>query len=212
MKWTHTGKDFDQLEEIYQLLQQRCLKSHQWYMVQKIWPSRISKGVRFFAWLLGSVGGIIPLLVPSLVPLLIIWFPEYKEGFNHLEQLGYVFLAISGSLVILDRYFGFSSRWIRYHEAMLKLNRSLIEFQCAWNKMMALHSPIPSENSPIDPKIVDAFLEECEKCLIGIDDIIHADTKEWIRDFKNDLKAMGRSEPSNATGNDDQKNKPINNT
>ncbi len=95
---------------------------------------------------------------------------------------------------------------------MLKLSQELIKFQCKWNELMAKHFPISPENKKVDQTVILEFLGLCKDFLIEIQTIIEFDTKEWIRNFKNNLEELERSVPSKTNGNDDQKNKPITNT
>jgi hypothetical protein len=106
----------------------------QWYYAKKIWKARMSSLLRVLTILFFTLGGLVPLIkaiAPPGIPII-----NSKDGFD-FGQLGYLLIAIAAAWIALDRFFGFSSGWIRYITTALSIERSLDEFRLEWARVTA---------------------------------------------------------------------------
>src|SRR5438445_4629050 len=78
-----------------------------WYSLRRIDIKRWSRGIRFLSILLVGLGGIFP-LVRSI------------SG-QDVTNWGYITIAAAGTLLFIDRFFGFSSAWIRYTTTQMEI-------------------------------------------------------------------------------------------
>ena len=88
-----------------------------WYLHQKQSKARWSRFLRLSAIILATIGGVWPLALSNLS--LPVW----------INNGGYVSLALAAGTIGLDKFFGFSSAWIRYMKTQLQLQGLLQEFQ-----------------------------------------------------------------------------------
>ena len=86
----------------------------------------ISGLARFAAWLLGSVGLLLPLLAGTAAP-------EFKE----LGQYGYVFLAGAASCLAANALFGGTSGHVRFVSTQLELERLVTKARIDWCAFLA---------------------------------------------------------------------------
>src|SRR5690242_5668700 len=102
------------LSDLYSYARQSAIDAIDWYMHRKWWMGLIARTLRSSAILLTTIGGIIPLLVAG--ELLGTHNDSYKWS-----QLGYVSLLLAAGCILFDKFFGFSSGWMRYVTTALKL-------------------------------------------------------------------------------------------
>jgi len=66
------------------------------------------------------------------------------------DRWGYILIALGGDLFLFDRYFGFSTSWMRYMTAQMALQRNLEKFQLSWAvwRMAAQKQQPPPSSEP----------------------------------------------------------------
>ena len=84
--------------------------------------------------MLAVAGGVTPLL-------------RARESGLVASGWGYVALALSAGCVLFDRYFGYTSSWMRYMRAQARLNRVLVAAQAQWTAAMirCAHDGAPAD-------------------------------------------------------------------
>ena len=118
-----------------------------WYFRKKRWKARIGRLLRFLAIFLTTAGGLLPFVVASGL------FNDTDDRFKW-SQLGYILLALAGGCVLLDKFFGFSSAWVRYVTTALALQRHLARFQFDWATLIVdpksaeMPPPCPPDQPP----------------------------------------------------------------
>lgn len=74
--------------------------------------------------------------------------PHAISGQESLGHFGYIFLALAAGCVAMDKFFGFSSNWMRFMTTSLALQRHLAEFEMDWNILwleIQDHKPTPEQ-------------------------------------------------------------------
>src|SRR6185369_1540504 len=79
--------------------------------------------------LLITAGGMVPLIKATWAPGTLA-----SAGFD-LGQLGYLLIGLGGAAIAFDRFFGFSSGWIRYITTEMAIQRTLHEFRIEWARL-----------------------------------------------------------------------------
>jgi hypothetical protein len=97
------------LEGIRKYAEGQTTQAINWCLKRKGPISLISNGLRFAAIVLGTIGGLFPLLPATLMAA---WLGPAAQNAN--AQFGYVFLALAGAFVLSDKLFGvYTSRtWV----------------------------------------------------------------------------------------------------
>ena len=96
------------LRDLYGWVEQFAGETIDWYMSEKKRKARWSRSLRALAAILATLGGAIP------VAALAAGKPVYGNW-------GFVLLALAAGTLAYDRFFGYSSAWLRYMATAINL-------------------------------------------------------------------------------------------
>ena len=99
-----------------------------------------------------------------------------------LEHMGYVFLTLTGGALALDRFFGFSSSWVRYMDASNRLARILTNLQLDWEALSASFG-----ETPPDDRQLASSLDLFRKNLNAVATVVENETTAWAKLFTKEL-------------------------
>ena len=102
-----------------------------------------------------------------------------------------VALAIAVALIALDRFFGFSSAWARYMATGQALSAALNQFRLEWQKNSRKVSA-----GNFNQEDIDQLLDMAMKFAKKTDDLVQAETSQWMREFHETLAEIERSTES----------------
>src|SRR4051794_31207936 len=119
------------LAVLNQYVVDQAQKQIEWYWTKKTAKVQMSMSLRFLAIVLVVFGGLVPILKAVLPATLIARFP-FDFG-----QCGYLLIGVAAGCAGLDRFFGYSTGWIRYVAAAMAMEKSLEEFRFEWTRHMA---------------------------------------------------------------------------
>lgn len=156
-------------------------KQIDWYFRKMKVKSQVSTALRFAAIGFVVLGGLAPVVKATLAPDTIDRLPyDFAEA-------GYLLIGIAAGCVALDRFFGFSTGWIRYITAALALEKSLEEFRMEWARNIArLRGGPPNELE------LDRLLLTCETFSLAIRSQVEQETKAWVAEFESNLAQLER--------------------
>jgi hypothetical protein len=165
----------ESLATLYAVVEGQAVEAIDWYLNEKKSKSHWSRGLRVAAILLGAAGALIPLL--NLVN-------------NQVLDVrwGYVAFALAAAAVALDRFFGFSSGWMRYLITSFRLQRLLADFQFEWATRSAR-----LEGSTPEPEQVTELLTLLRKVLSAILNEVERETIAWAEEFQSNLGGIDRN-------------------
>jgi hypothetical protein len=103
----------------------------EWYWRKKR-VGRLGRALRLFAILLTTAGGMVPILRSAGIGT-----SNNPTFFGLLPEYGYVLVAVAAGLIALDRFFGFSSTWIRFVTTATTLHTGFTKFQLDWALLKA---------------------------------------------------------------------------
>jgi hypothetical protein len=157
------------VETAYEQALRRASEAVVWYERAKDRKKRPAIALRFLAIVIGGLGTITPIVVSMLSD------PLGKR----LLPSASMFAAIAVGCVALDKFFGFSSGWMRYMSAMLELQEKIESFEFAWARerlKRASSSPTP-ESQIADLDMIAAFVSSISR-------VIRSETQAWAGEFK----------------------------
>lgn len=161
------------LEVLYQDVIKSCDEQSRWYNInkgQKTWPSKI---IRFSSVILFGLGGVFPLIG--------------KTSKVDFTTWGYISIAIAGILLFLDRFFGFSSGWIRYTLTEMEINKRKADLQFQW-KIEMIRIELSKELASIEKKIeLMTMLKDFSK---EIADLVMQETNNWAAEFQTNISEL----------------------
>jgi hypothetical protein len=161
------------LDTLACLVEAKAIEAIDWYLRRKKTPKRLAQWIRALAIILAVVGGAQPFL----------------DGFDVLKgsgNWGFVFLGLSGALVLADKLFGFSSAWTRYITTQLKLQNLLAEFQMDWAIRCSEVTGNPTNEQRKE------MLERLKKFRMDIWSAINEETQTWVTEFKSSLAQVAQ--------------------
>lgn len=143
-----------------------------WYTRKRRIRRRWGRRLRVTAIMLGSIAALLPVLSEIYT----------RDGQPVIAPAwATVALILAATVVGLDRFFGFSTGWMRFMAAELKLARNRHEFEGEW---AALHA---SSEGPASDEELDSLLECARKLVREMDEIVLDETGIWTAEFQSAL-------------------------
>jgi hypothetical protein len=167
------------LEQLYQLILQNGRESIDWYLAHKSAKRLGAMVLRLGAIGLATLAAITPVLV-ALLPAA--W------GLRELGPLASIMVALSAGCLALDKFFGFSSGWMRYITTELELRARLNGFQLTWmqERLKLSEQALTFERTLELLQFMKAFVSD-------FDQVVNAETKLWVEEFRGNLSDMERA-------------------
>ena len=177
------GTAIEQLKLLADRIEERAIGTIHWYLKKKSAPQRWSQWARGFAILLATLGGMAPLISGAMPP-------NGSVNALSLDRFGYLFIAAAAAILMTDRFFGFSSSWMRYMTAQMALQRALEKFQLSWGVWQiqvgnngsggAAAVALPAELANNAVTLLLNFQAE-------ISELVYREFQLWITEFKEQL-------------------------
>jgi len=171
----------DLLEKIRQYVEAQVQKELDWYVTSKKRKGLCSRWLRSFAIAFTALGGAVPILNSMGLK---------QVGSVELSQLGYLFLGIAGALVGFDRYFGFSTSWMRFVTTMIGIEKSREQFRLDWLTLCQRLSRIQSGKSDDYAAATEAMLARARDFLMETKAATEKETEAWVAEFQTNLSQM----------------------
>ncbi|GAB4373893.1 MAG: hypothetical protein Kow0042_18090 [Calditrichia bacterium] len=164
------------LETLHQYVTQIAHKAIEWYLNSKRSKQRGAMLLRVGAIIMASLAGILPVLSQLLL----------KDGVPIIQPAwATVALGLAAAMVALDKFFGFSSGWMRFIKTELRIQHMLEEFQVEWEaEKMLWKNNLPSEAQ------TQKMIAKARNFLNRVHRLIQDETIEWISEFQSVLKQI----------------------
>jgi hypothetical protein len=143
-------------------------KEQDWYVTFRGIHSFFSRTIRLFSIVLFALG--------------ILW-PIIKTQFLELKptiDIGYISLAIGGLLLLLDKYLGVTSGYVRFYIAELDIKKNTFDFIENWN----IESARVDTTKTITPENIIVFLNLIKSYRQAVFTIIQLETSSWATEFQ----------------------------
>lgn len=169
------------LEGVHDFALKSTMKQINWYNENKKPYMERAKVLRGLAIVFVALGALTPFIVGSKI------IPEGWVGINW-TQVGYISLGIAVCLIGLDKFFGYSSSWIRFMTTSNALQKYLAEFQYDWAILSAKASC-----NPLTPGGCEPLLQRVQTFALKVHSEIERETSEWAAEYRSNLAEMERS-------------------
>jgi hypothetical protein len=187
LAWDEMGLEAS-LQSVYDhtLAEARALQG--WYQRDTKHKGFWAKNLRLVAVVATSIGGAIPMLaqvikLPVIGPIDPIWST--------------IMIAVGAAALGLDRFFGFSSGWIRSMTASLNIEAWLKEYEYDWalqRSMLAGSRPTPAQ--------AQMMIQKSTAFTAKISATVQEETRQWTEEFQASLKTLDQSMKRQATSAD----------
>src|SRR5215472_5791521 len=166
------------LSALHQYVEDQAQKQIKWYWDSKRAKAVTSMALRFVAIILFVLGGLVP-IVKATLPDLTKQFP-FDFG-----QSGYLLIGIAAGCMGLDRFFGYSTGWIRYVTTAMAIEKALEEFRLEWTRNMA-----KMRGTPPTTEQLETLIQTCAAFSLAIKSQVEQETKAWVLEFQNNLSQL----------------------
>lgn len=169
----------DSLDKLYRLTISEAEQSMAWYRINSRPKKRWAQIIRVSAIVATSLGGIIPILSQIV--------SEVDENLLLLfnPALASVAIALAATALGLDRFFGFSTAWMRFITSEMKIKSKLQTFQFEWAvERMSWRGEAPNH------KQARAMIMRCAAFASEISNIVQDETLTWVEEFQGALKTL----------------------
>jgi hypothetical protein len=140
---------------------------------------------RLGAILLGSVATIIPTVLG------IVGSPGDPAFLQRWVPIGGVMAVIAALLVLIDKFAGYSTGWMRYIAADQEVRAKQEQFEFAWAKERLRWPADPAASLP--PDVAATLLDLIAHFVADINDVVKQETQAWMTEFKGALADLDRS-------------------
>lgn len=162
--WT---KPQEALEAIKASILTAMKKEEDWYAYHCYWHSIFTKLIRVIAIILFSLGILLPILNLEMINV-----------YGQARNFGYICLAIGGLLLLIDKYLGVSSGYVRFYIAKLDIQKNTGEFESNWDiEMVKASEPMTVENILTLLNILKQFKQ-------AVFTTIQVETGAWASEFQ----------------------------
>ena len=172
------------LDLIYQHVTDSTSQAIGWYLAARRSKKRWAQRLRVGAIIMVAVAGVLPVLSQI-----------FGAGSSVEIQPAWasVALAIAVALVALDRFFGFSSAWARYMATGQAISAALNQFRLDWQQSS---SKLLAES--FTQESITQLLDLAKILARKTDDLIQAETSQWVKEFRETLTEIERSAETNS--------------
>jgi hypothetical protein len=174
----------EELERVRAQIENKAIDAINWYLNRKTREASYSRLLRGTAIILTALGGLMPVLQGL-----------FETGtFAVFGQIGYVFLALAAACVGFDKFFGFSSGWVRFMTTEMAIQQDLAEFQMDWMLLMAeMGEKQPSSD------MIQKTLQRLKEFRLQIMSRISQEMQAWAGEFNSNLLQLERSVQAKTT-------------
>lgn len=179
LKWSTEQEIQMSISALYQYAEASANVAINWYGRKKKSKAKMSWILRAVAIFLTTLGGLTPIISAlggSTVKLM------DGQVNVYVGQLGYLFLGLAAGCIAFDRFFGFSSGWMRYISTKMILEKELSEFRFDWAMMIAKLG----KQSPTAEQ-VQLIIQRLKEFLVLVNSNVENETTTWIAEFKSSL-------------------------
>jgi hypothetical protein len=169
------------LSRMYDYAEGQAKRAINWYYQRKTWKGRSSRLLRLLTIVFTASAGIIP-IVSTMVPS-----PQNVSDSPRLvlNQLGYIAAAIAAFCVVMDRYSGSSSSWMRYVTTATALETLIEELRWDWTRILA-----GAGKDLAEPEHQKKALERLCTFSSAARALVAKETQDWVSEFRTNLTQL----------------------
>ncbi len=168
------------LKTVREYVEASATSQIEWYYAKKRGKARMSAAMRVLSIVCFTLGGLIPIIKAGLPQT-----AAATTGFYDFGQLGYLLIGIGAGCIGFDRFFGYSSGWMRYITTAFAIEKSLEEFKFNW---AALTANIPDEAPTAEQ--TQQLIETCKQFSLAVKGQVEQETKAWVEEFQSNLAQL----------------------
>lgn len=151
-------------------------KANDWYLSKRVRKRVMGISFRVTAIIATAAAGLIPVISQ-------LWqesgVPVVAPGWSPL------LLGVAGICILLDRFLGQTSAWLRYVSASQDIGDRLRKFRFDWELLwFNLNGGQPT------PEQTQQMINQCRSLVADVDKIVRDETQTWVDEFRTALKQI----------------------
>jgi hypothetical protein len=159
------------VDAVYLWVEGEMVRAAEWYLREKRSKARWSRTLRIAAVLFATAGAILPFVAANVDSV----------GF----EWGYVALALAAGTVALDRFFGFSTSWMRFMATEIAIQQAVTQLQFDWAAIL-----VKRGDRPVGPEEATALLAKLSEAAATMEDLIARETVAWADEFQSNISEL----------------------
>ncbi len=181
----------DSLQQTYQYTVQNAQDQIDYYNKQSRPKKRWARSLRVLAIISTALAGIIPIFSQISIA-------TFTVGDFIQPVWASVAVALAATFLGLDRFFGFSSAWMRFISSELELRHKLQAFQYEWT-----YQKVQWQGQPPTVKQTQEMVLRCAAFDNEVAKIVQKETESWMEEFQNILKRLDQTAKTQAQSSQD---------
>jgi SMODS and SLOG-associating 2TM effector domain 2 len=188
-KWNPPSWKQDQvaasLDSLRQYAENDVQAAIDWYFAKKPWKATASQGLKLLTLAATGIGGLMPIVSATGV------FSRGLQGADvqirelRVDQCGYLCFGLAAAFLAFDKYFGYSTGWMRYMTTAMALDTALRNFRLDWAKATStLAGAVPSG------PVLETLLQKIQDFCVAARTIIEKETQAWVAEFQTNLNQL----------------------
>jgi SMODS and SLOG-associating 2TM effector domain 2 len=156
-----------------------------WYYAKKAWKAWASQLLKFLTLLATGMGGLLPIV--SATGIFSSSLPEAQRQVRNLQvnQIGYLCFGLAAAFLAFDKYFGYSTGWMRYITTAMALETALRNFRLDWARTTSgLAGATPSG------AVLEALLQKIQDFCVAARTLVEKETQAWVMEFQTNLSQL----------------------
>ncbi len=147
-----------------------AMAAHDWYAEERKTKRLYARILRFAVIIVTAIAGIIPLIAEMGSPGK--WF-YVSPGWSS------IFLAVAGAIIGFDKFFGLSTGWLRFTDAMTRIRSAIYRFDL---DLLYMKEACP-EKWDADSAACNV-IDRCRQVVTEVDEIVAGETSRWETEFR----------------------------
>lgn len=171
----------ESLRKIHQYACDHAENAINWYLSKRKSKRFLGRWSRFLALVLVAVSGALPILA------LLITDPS--DNSKELIEPGWaaILVIFAGGLVAMDRFWGWTSAWVRYMTTGMRIGMALEKYQLGIRVWEA------SNPGDLSVEQQTASLELARSFISEVDNLVMGETMTWAQEFSDELSRLEES-------------------
>jgi len=171
LSWASVEDQQESINQLYESVQKNYISVINWYLTRKSGKRAAAQWLRRIAIILSTL---------AALGMVITAIHAGKEWAEITGAGASALLVLAAGFVAFDRFFGFSSSWIRFILTSLRLQEELKNFQIDMNKLAS------NENEGFD-KVLEKNLQRVQQAYDFLYSQLQIEANQWADEFRGHL-------------------------
>ncbi len=173
------------LDSLRQYVEEDVEAAIHWYYAKKPWKAWASQLLKSLTLFTTGLGGLLPIV--SATGVFSYRLPEAQRQLRNLQinQIGYLCFGLAAAFLALDKYFGYSTGWMRYISTGMSLETLLRNFRLDWAKATAGLAGVTPSGA-----VLETLLQKIQDFSVAARALVEKETQAWVMEFQSNLSQL----------------------